>query len=163
VGDSAHWTQLNSFSEHGGKLIFYHGVSDPWFSAQDTVRYYEQMSADNGGPAAVTKWSRLFLVPGMGHCGGGDATLDRFDMLDPIVNWVEGRGARLGDGHGKIIPGPQPAAVPAPTTRVLQGQGRSAERRQLRVPRIDLIAQTKRGIGPGWGVLRSSSMNTSST
>jgi feruloyl esterase len=89
VGDSASWTQLNTFSEHGGKLIFYHGTSDPWFSAQDTVRYYEQLAADNGGAAAVAAWSRLFLVPGMGHCGGGEATLDRFDLVDAITKWVE--------------------------------------------------------------------------
>ncbi len=89
VGDSATWTQLDTFAAHGGKLIFYHGVSDPWFSAQDTVRYYEELAAANGGAAAVSKWSRLFLVPGMGHCMGGEATLDQFDLLEPIVAWVE--------------------------------------------------------------------------
>jgi feruloyl esterase len=89
VGDSAHWTQLDTFAGHGGKLIFYHGVSDPWFSAQDTVRYYREMAEANGGAEAVSKWSRLFLVPGMGHCQGGAATLDRFDLLDPVVAWVE--------------------------------------------------------------------------
>jgi hypothetical protein len=36
-----------------------------------------------------TGWSRLFLVPGMGHCGGGPATLDSFDMLGAVVDWVE--------------------------------------------------------------------------
>jgi feruloyl esterase len=89
VGDTASWTRLNSFSEHGGKLIFYHGTSDPWFSAQDTVRYYEQLAADNGGAPAVAAWSRLFVVPGMGHCGGGESALDRFDMVDAISKWVE--------------------------------------------------------------------------
>ena len=80
---------LTAFSARGGKLIFLHGVSDAWFSAQDTTQYYRQLTADNGGPEAVMKWSRHFLVPGMGHCGGGDATLDRFDMLTAIVDWVE--------------------------------------------------------------------------
>lgn len=89
VGDSAYWTQLNTFSANGGKLIFYHGVSDPWFSAQETLRYYQQLEKDNGGQEKVSQWSRLFLVPGMGHCGGGSAALDHFDMIDPIVNWVE--------------------------------------------------------------------------
>ncbi len=89
VGDSAYWTLLNSFSDNGGKLIFYHGVSDPWFSAQETARYYDQLVMDNGGRAAVEQWSRLFLVPGMGHCGGGSAALDQLDMIDPIVDWVE--------------------------------------------------------------------------
>ncbi len=89
LGDSAYWTNLNTFSSHGGKLIFYHGVSDPWFSAKDTIGYYERMSEANGGQAQARNWSRLFLSPGMGHCGGGSSTLDNFDMLTPIVNWVE--------------------------------------------------------------------------
>ncbi len=89
VGDSAYWTLLNTFSGNGGKLIFYHGVSDPWFSAQETARYYEQLVHDNGGTEKVSQWSRLFLIPGMGHCGGGAAALDHFDMIDPIVEWVE--------------------------------------------------------------------------
>jgi pimeloyl-ACP methyl ester carboxylesterase len=93
VGDSAYWTLLNSFSDNGGKLIFYHGVSDPWFSAQDTARYYDQLVKDNGGKEVVEQWSRLFLVPGMGHCGGGAAALDHMDMIDPIVNWVEANQA----------------------------------------------------------------------
>lgn len=93
VGDSAYWTLLNTFSDNGGKLIFYHGVSDPWFSAQETARYYDQLVNDNGGEEKVSQWSRLFLVPGMGHCGGGVAALDHFDMIDPIVDWVEKNNA----------------------------------------------------------------------
>jgi len=89
IGDSYSWVNLNSFSSHGGKLIFYNGVSDPWFSAKDTIDYYERMTAANGGASKVKDWSRLFLVPGMGHCGGGSATLDNFDMLTAAVNWVE--------------------------------------------------------------------------
>jgi feruloyl esterase len=89
IGDSYSWVNLNSFSSNGGKLLFYHGVSDPRFSAKDTVDYYERMTAANGGAAKVTDWSRLFLSPGMGHCSGGSAALDTFDMLSPAVNWVE--------------------------------------------------------------------------
>jgi feruloyl esterase len=88
AGDAA-WTNLSTFSGHGGKLIFYHGMSDPWFSPLDTVGYYENMSRENGGIENVKNWSRLFLVPGMGHCGGGTETTDSFDMLSAIVNWVE--------------------------------------------------------------------------
>jgi hypothetical protein len=83
------WTNLNTFSAHGGKLLFYHGVSDPWFSANDTIDYYERMTAANGGAAQVTNWSRLYLAPGMGHCQGGAATLDTFDLLGAVVDWVE--------------------------------------------------------------------------
>jgi feruloyl esterase len=89
IGDSWTWTNLGTFSSHGGKLIFYHGVSDPWFSAKDTIDYYQRMSMTNGGDAKVKDWSRLFLSPGMGHCSGGSATLDTFDMLSAAVGWVE--------------------------------------------------------------------------
>src|SRR3982751_4706363 len=88
LGDTSAWTSLGTFRGHGGKLIFLHGVSDPWFSAQDTVQYYERLGADNA-EAKLQDWSRLFLVPGMGHCGGGERTLDQFDMLTPLVDWVE--------------------------------------------------------------------------
>jgi hypothetical protein len=89
IGDSWTWTNLNTFSSHGGKLIFYHGVSDPWFSAKDTIDYYQRMSMANGGEAKVKDWSRLFLSPGMGHCSGGSSALDTFDFLSASVNWVE--------------------------------------------------------------------------
>jgi len=90
LGDSNSWTNLSSFSGHGGKLLFFHGVSDPWFSALDTVGYYRALGEANGGADRVRDWSRLYLVPGMGHCGGGAATLDRFDLLSAVVDWVEG-------------------------------------------------------------------------
>ncbi|MGH9608001.1 MAG: tannase/feruloyl esterase family alpha/beta hydrolase [Terracidiphilus sp.] len=85
-------TNLSTFSGDGGKLIFFHGDSDPWFSPLDTLGYYQSLAADNGGAAKVEEWSRLFLVPGMAHCGGGPS-LDHFDMLTAIVNWVQNRTA----------------------------------------------------------------------
>lgn len=78
-------TMLTSFYGRGGKLILYHGVSDPVFSAADTARWYEAALADD--PQAATA-IRLFLVPAMNHCAGGRAT-DQFDMLTAIENWVE--------------------------------------------------------------------------
>ena len=124
MGDTAHWTQLSTFAEHGGKLIFFHGVSDPWFSAQDTVRYYEQLAADNGGAASVSKWSRLFLVPGMGHCRGGAATLDEFDLIDPIVNWVEkGTAPESVIATGKAFPQRSRPLCPYPQHAHYKGKG----------------------------------------
>ncbi|HTO64623.1 MAG TPA: tannase/feruloyl esterase family alpha/beta hydrolase [Bradyrhizobium sp.] len=87
---TANWTNLNSFFGHGGKLLFYHGVSDPWFSALDTIDYYQRMAASSGGLEKVrANSSRAYLVPGMGHCSSGAATLDRFDLLQAVVDWVE--------------------------------------------------------------------------
>ena len=56
-------------SSYAACLLFWHGVSDPWLSALDTVDYYERMAKANGSPERVRDWSRLFLVPGAGHCG----------------------------------------------------------------------------------------------
>lgn len=81
-------TNLSTFSGNGGKLIFFHGDSDPWFSPLDTLSYYQSLAATNGGADKVAEWSRIFLVPGMAHCGGGPS-LDHFDMLSAVVDWVE--------------------------------------------------------------------------
>lgn len=81
-------TNLSTFSANGGKLIFFHGDSDPWFSPLDTLGYYKSLAATNGGAEKVAEWTRLFLVPGMAHCGGGPS-LDQFDMLSTVVDWVE--------------------------------------------------------------------------
>ncbi|HEY0681787.1 MAG TPA: tannase/feruloyl esterase family alpha/beta hydrolase [Steroidobacter sp.] len=124
LGDSAHWTRLDSFFQHGGKLIFFHGISDPWFSAKDTIRYYTKMTADNGAADVVMQSSRLFLVPGMGHCGGGAATLDRFDMLTSIESWVEkGTAPDFVEATGRAFPGRSRPLCPYPKHAHYRGSG----------------------------------------
>jgi hypothetical protein len=98
-------TTLSTFSESGGKILFFHGGSDPWFSPLDTLGYYQSLATTNGGADKVVEWSRMFLVPGMRHCGGGPA-LDQFDMLGAVVNWVEkGTAPTSVIATGKAFPG----------------------------------------------------------
>ena len=124
IGDSYNWVNLNSFSSHGGKLIFYHGMSDPWFSAKDTIDYYQRMAASNGGETKVKDWSRLFLSPGMGHCQGGSAALDRFDMLSASVNWVEkGQAPESVTATGRAFPGRSRPLCAYPSHAQYKGQG----------------------------------------
>jgi feruloyl esterase len=123
LGDTNAWTNLSSFSGHGGKLLFFHGVSDPWFSALDTIGYYEQLAAASGGLDATRDWSRLFLVPGMGHCGGG-AALDQFDMLSAIVGWVENDKAPASVvATGRAFPGRSRPLCPHPQHAHYKGSG----------------------------------------
>ncbi len=85
--DTAFWTNLSTYLGKGSKLMFFHGVSDPWFSAFDTWDYFQRARETNGGEA----WddaARFYMVPGMGHCAGGNA-FDSFDLLGPLVDWVE--------------------------------------------------------------------------
>lgn len=104
--DTADWTNLSVFFGHGGKILFYHGLSDPWFSALRTLKYYQSLAAANGGAEAVRTSSRLFLVPGMGHCGGGPVTLDRFDLLGAVVDWTEkGKAPEQVVATGTSLPG----------------------------------------------------------
>jgi len=84
--DTNYWTNLNTYLDRGGKIIFYHGVSDFWFSPFATWDYYERAAKTNG--KAFTDASRFYMVPGMLHCGGGNA-FERFDLLSALVDWVE--------------------------------------------------------------------------
>ena len=79
-------TDLSAFRRRGGKLVVPHGLSDPVFSAHDTMRWWDAVNAASGGHAA--EFVRVFPVPGMAHCGGGPAT-DRYDCLAAVMEWVE--------------------------------------------------------------------------
>jgi len=80
--------QMSTFSSRGGKMLIYTGQSDPVFSASDQIAYYRSLTQASGGPEATAVWARLFLVPGMTHCGGGPA-VDDFDPLTALEEWVE--------------------------------------------------------------------------
>ena len=96
-------TMHTTFAGHGGKMIVYHGLSDQAMSVGALLDWYEKLTPEkNGGPQS---WARLFLVPGMTHCGGGKST-DRFDMLNAIQEWVEkGTAPDRVVASGKAFPG----------------------------------------------------------
>jgi feruloyl esterase len=84
-------TRLDGLKRRGGKMVVYHGTSDPIFSSDDTARWYSNL--DVGSKDAV----RLYLVPGMNHCGDGPA-VDQFDLLTPLMRWVE-----QGDAPARVV------------------------------------------------------------
>ncbi len=101
---------ISQFKRHGGKIIWYHGLSDPGPPVLGSIDYYNEMADQNGGVRDAQSFSRLYLVPNMGHCSGGPAT-DQFDLLTPLVNWVEKGQAP----HSVIASGSN--FLTAPTTR----------------------------------------------
>jgi feruloyl esterase len=83
-------TDLSAFKNHGGKLILYHGWSDPGISPGNTVNYYSAVLGKMG--QKQDNWMRLFMVPGMLHCRGGPGP-DQFSALGAIERWRESNTA----------------------------------------------------------------------
>jgi feruloyl esterase len=84
---------LRAFQARGGKLIQYHGWSDPDIAPMNSVNYYESVAAlmdrsAGEGLRRTRDFYRLYMVPGMQHCSGGPGT-DNFDMLTALEKWVE--------------------------------------------------------------------------
>ena len=78
---------LTPYFAHGGKLLMYHGWADPGIAPRNSVNYYKSV-VDKVGAAEAADSIRLFMVPGMGHCAGGDGT-DDFDKIGTLAAWVE--------------------------------------------------------------------------
>jgi feruloyl esterase len=75
---------LKPFFGHGAKLLMYHGWADPGIAPWNSVNYYKSVVERVGSGDSI----RLFMVPGMGHCRGGDGT-DTFDAMAALSTWVE--------------------------------------------------------------------------
>jgi Tannase and feruloyl esterase len=79
---------LSAFTRHGGKLLMYHGWSDQDIAPRASINFYTAALASTHAPSSNAEWVRLFMVPGMGHCGGGEGP-NTFDMMAPLESWVE--------------------------------------------------------------------------
>jgi feruloyl esterase len=120
---------LTKFKARGGKLLLYHGWADPGPAPENTVNYYEAVNKKLGGKQ--DDWMRLFLMPGVGHCGGGVGP-DQADFLSALERWREKgdapaqitatRGAGRGAGAGTPMSRP---LCPFPQVPRYKGTGSS--------------------------------------
>jgi feruloyl esterase len=78
---------IRAFIDRGGKLIMHHGWNDPGVSPYYTVNYYNNVVKAVGEERA-DRAVRLFMLPGVGHCGGGDGP-DQFDRIGVLDRWLE--------------------------------------------------------------------------
>ncbi len=79
---------LKAFFAHNGKLLMYHGWADPNISPLSTIQYYKSVVDTMGGEKKTSDSVRLFLAPGMGHCGGGEGP-NKMDLEGTLDKWVE--------------------------------------------------------------------------
>ena len=99
-------TDLSAFKARGAVVVVYQGWQDPVVNAIDTIAYYERVRTQQGTQEETDRFFRLFMVPGMGHCGGGTGTttfgnqggasptIDAdHDLLSALDRWVEQRRA----------------------------------------------------------------------
>jgi len=79
---------LTAFRDRGGKVIIWHGWADQLISSQGTVDYYKRVQERMGGAGKTSEFAKLFMAPGVGHCGGGAGPTPS-GQLDAVLAWVE--------------------------------------------------------------------------
>ena len=121
-------TNLSALKQRGAKLMVYHGTSDPVFSSNDTTDWYQRLSAANGGDAS--NFARLYTIAGMNHCSGGPST-DQFDMLTPMIAWVE-----QGKAPDSVVASARDASSLVPNADVPAGWGAGRTRPLCAYPKV---------------------------
>jgi feruloyl esterase len=79
---------IGPFLSRGGKLLMYHGWNDPLIPPENSIDYYTSVLKTLGGVERLSSSVRLFMLPGVNHCGGGDGT-STFDGMGALDRWVE--------------------------------------------------------------------------
>jgi hypothetical protein len=108
---------LTAFYRAGGKLIQWQGWADQFIPPYGSVAY-RQAVIDTMGAATVSKFYRLYMFPGVYHCGGGYGP-NVFDLLTPLMNWVE-RGQAPDRVVAALVSGGTGAAGTGPATGTVE-------------------------------------------
>ncbi len=85
-------SDLSVFKDNGGKIIFWSGTADGIPHSEDLINYYESVQDTMGGPQSTKDFARLFMAPGVHHCGGGPGP-NHFDLIDALDTWVVNKKA----------------------------------------------------------------------
>jgi feruloyl esterase len=109
-------TNLAPFEHHGGKLILWHGLIDTSVPPAISVAYYQGVQKQLGDKL-TDSFLRLFLIPGVGHCGGGNG-FAQIDVLSPLMAWTE-----LHQAPEVLIGGKVPERQMGPLPGVAGGPG----------------------------------------
>jgi feruloyl esterase len=125
-------TGLDSFFAGGRKLLLTHGWADGLIPAMSTVNFYEALTRDLG-PKKSADGTRLFMIPGMGHCAGGDGPW-MFDAISTIDKWVETKTApeRIVVSNPPGAPARTRPLCPWPQEALYSGQGSTDEEKNFR-------------------------------
>jgi feruloyl esterase len=112
---------LRPFAKSGGKLILWHGWADQHITPQGTLQYWEWMNKV-ATPGTANTFARLYLFPGMAHCGGGLGP-NTFDLLTPLMSWVETSTAPYALVANNTSTGVSRPVYPYPTVARYTGTG----------------------------------------
>jgi feruloyl esterase len=137
AGDADIPQKLERFLGQNRKLLVYHGFSDPALPAFRTIRHYEALARRPSGLDKLRKNMRLFMAPGMHHCGGGPGP-NLFDTPSVLEKWVEGGVApdaipatHFVNNDPALGVRPHDAAVRVSRRGAVSWRGRPEQRRQL--------------------------------
>jgi feruloyl esterase len=120
---------LKPFASSKGKMILYHGWADPQIPAESSVGYYTRAMEAMGGTNKAKENVRLYMVPGMNHCGGGVGTAT-FDMVAALEQWVENNKAPESIPASKVTQGKTERTRPLcayPQVATYKGSGSTDE------------------------------------
>jgi hypothetical protein len=79
---------LSAFRDRGGKIVLWHGWSDQLIYPEGTIDYFGRVQKQMGGPEQAARFIRLFMAPGVAHCGGGTGPAPS-GQFDAVLKWVE--------------------------------------------------------------------------
>jgi pimeloyl-ACP methyl ester carboxylesterase len=120
---------LAALRKRRSKMIMWHGEADQLIFPRGTVNYFERVVKANGGARQVDEFARLFMAPGVGHCGGGDGPSPT-GVFEALVEWVEkGAAPKTLPASRKRPDGTEVTRplCPYPTTAKWTGKGTTDE------------------------------------